>query len=167
MPTNNIDTLSSLFLSLRTELLDFARRRTNGHDAEDIVQDAYVNLYTRSDTGQWREPRAFLFRTISNLLIDRWRIQQRRQGHQADVTETEEIACQYPNPEKQLIDKQRLRKLLDVLDELPEINRHAFVLNRIDGLGHTEIAALLGVSCKTVQRYIERTIQHCLNRLDG
>ena len=165
MSASSSDALTSIFLSLRVELLAFARRRADVHVAEEIVQDAYLNLRSRANAGQWREPRAFLFRAIGNLAIDRWRVLQRQSASLSDVYETEEVACMQPNPETHLYGKQQLGKLQEALDELPEIVRHAFMLNRIDDLGHAEIAARLGVSSKTVQRHIERAMEHCLARM--
>ncbi len=135
------------------------------HGADDIVQDAYLNLCSHANVEHWREPRAFLFRTISNLTIDRWRVQQRQSTYLVDEVKTEDIVCQQPNPETKLCGKQQIAKLIDALEQLPDITRHAFILNRIDGLGHAEIATRLGVSSKTIQRHIERAMEHCLARM--
>jgi DNA-directed RNA polymerase specialized sigma24 family protein len=35
-------------------------------------------------------------------------------------------------------------------------------LNRLEGLSHAEIASRLGVSTKTIQRYVERALRICL-----
>ena len=126
------------------------------------MQDAYINLRSRANTEDWREPRAFLFRSISNLAIDRWRVQQRQLAYLPEDCETENIVCPHPNPEAQLSSKQQMQMLVEVFDQLPEATRHIFMLNRVDGLGHAEIATRLGISTKTVQRHIERAMQHCL-----
>lgn len=157
-----MDALTTTFLSLRAELLAFARRRTDGHGAEDIVQDAYINLCSRASPEEWREPRAFLFRTISNLSIDRWRVQKRQLGYLQDGCEAEDIVCPKPTPDVQLSSKQKMEKFLGAFDQLPETTRHIFILNRVDGLGHGEIATRLGISTKTVQRHLERAMQFCL-----
>ncbi len=135
------------------------------HGADDIVQDVYLNLCSRANIEHWREPRAFLFRTIGNLIIDRWRVQQRQLTYLDNECNTEDIVCPQPNSEGRLYSKQQIARLVDALDQLPEMTRHAFILNRIDGLTHIDIATRLGVSSKTVQRHIEHAMEHCLARM--
>ncbi len=48
------------------------------------------------------------------------------------------------------------RRILDAIEGLPEEEREAFSLVRIQGLTHNEAAGLLGVSAKTVQRRLNR-----------
>ena len=47
-----------------------------------------------------------------------------------------------------------MRKLQDALSNLSEIQRTTFLLNRIDGKKHKEIASLLGISQKAVEKRI-------------
>src|SRR6478672_4278579 len=44
------------------------------------------------------------------------------------------------------------RRMLEAIDKLPEDEREVFGLVRIQGLTHAEVAEVLGVSVKTVQR---------------
>jgi len=47
-----------------------------------------------------------------------------------------------------------MRKLQHALSNLSEIQRTTFLLNRIDGKKHKEIASLLGISQKAVEKRI-------------
>ena len=57
------------------------------------------------------------------------------------------------------------RRLLDAIDGLPEDEREAFDLVRIQGLTHGEAAEVLGVSAKTVQRRLDRGLRLLTERL--
>jgi RNA polymerase sigma factor (sigma-70 family) len=57
------------------------------------------------------------------------------------------------------------RRLLDAIDSLPEDEREAFDLVRIQGLTHGEAAEVLGVSAKTVQRRLDRGLRLLTERL--
>jgi RNA polymerase sigma-70 factor (ECF subfamily) len=57
------------------------------------------------------------------------------------------------------------RRMLEAIDSLPEDEREAFDLLRIQGLTYAEAAELLGVSLKTVQRRLDRGIQFLSERL--
>jgi RNA polymerase sigma factor (sigma-70 family) len=50
------------------------------------------------------------------------------------------------------------RRILAAIDGLPEDEREVFSLVRIQGLNHAEAAEVLGVSTKTVQRRIHRSL---------
>jgi RNA polymerase sigma-70 factor (ECF subfamily) len=50
------------------------------------------------------------------------------------------------------------RRMLDAIDHLPEDDREVFGLVRIQGLTQGEAADLLGVSAKTVQRRLNRSL---------
>jgi RNA polymerase sigma-19 factor, ECF subfamily len=53
-----------------------------------------------------------------------------------------------------------LRRLHASLAELPPLCRDAFLLNRIEDLTHAEIAARLGVSVRTIDRYMVKAWEH-------
>jgi RNA polymerase sigma-70 factor (ECF subfamily) len=57
------------------------------------------------------------------------------------------------------------RRILGVIDSLPEDEREAFDLVRIQGLTHGEAAEVLGVSGKTVQRRLDRGLRLLTERL--
>jgi RNA polymerase sigma-70 factor (ECF subfamily) len=51
------------------------------------------------------------------------------------------------------------RRMLEAIDSLPEDEREAFDLVRIQGLSYAEAAELLGVAPKTMQRRLDRGLQ--------
>jgi RNA polymerase sigma factor (sigma-70 family) len=57
------------------------------------------------------------------------------------------------------------RRMLETIDNLPEVEREAFDLVRIQGLTYAEAAELLGVSSKTVQCRLDRGIRLLTERL--
>jgi RNA polymerase sigma-70 factor (ECF subfamily) len=55
--------------------------------------------------------------------------------------------------------------MLEAIDSLPEDEREAFDLVRIQGLTYSEAAELLGVAPKTVQRRLDRGLRLLTERL--
>ena len=53
------------------------------------------------------------------------------------------------------------RRILGAIEDLPEGEREAFGLIRIHGLTQAEAAEVLGVSCKTVRRRLNRVCSCC------
>ena len=163
---DTMDRLTRCFLDIRDELVRFLTRRTGRSTAEDVVQDAWLNLQERGDPESWREPRAVLFTTAANLGTDT----QRREAHTdrlfARDSALPEQSCPRPGPESQAETESQLNSVAAALEQLPPQCREAFLLNRLDGLTHAEIAARLGVSTKTIQRHIERALRLCVQVLE-
>jgi RNA polymerase sigma-70 factor (ECF subfamily) len=57
------------------------------------------------------------------------------------------------------------RRMLEVIDSLPDDEQEAFDLVRIQGLTYAEAAELLGVAPKTVQRRLDRGLRLLTERL--
>jgi RNA polymerase sigma-70 factor (ECF subfamily) len=58
------------------------------------------------------------------------------------------------------------RRMLEAIDRLPDDEREVFGLVRIQGLTHGEAAQVLGVSAKTVQRRLNRSLLLLAEELD-
>jgi RNA polymerase sigma factor (sigma-70 family) len=58
------------------------------------------------------------------------------------------------------------RSMLEAIDHLPEDEREVFGLVRVQGLSHGEAAEVLGVSAKTVQRRLNRSLLLLAKELD-
>ena len=158
----SMDRLTHYFLTARKELLQFLTRRAGRNAAEDVAQDTWLRLRERSDPEAWRAPRAVLFTTAANLATD-----AHRRSTAADKLFSRDDVGEGPassgvDPEARADALGRLERLAAALEQLPPACREAFLLNRLDGLSHAQIAARLGISTKSVQRYIERALRACL-----
>lgn len=164
MSSADLDLLSCLFAEAQDDLAAFVSRRVGAQDAADVLQDTWLKLHEHGDMGTWREPRAVLFTTAGNLAVDHWR-QRYRHAQHFDGGEAPEVASPVPGPEAVVGDRRQAERLVAVLDELSCECRQAFLMNRLEGMTHREIAGRLGICTRTVQRHIERALGHCLARL--
>jgi RNA polymerase sigma factor (sigma-70 family) len=161
-----MDRLTRSFMEARDDLLRFLRRRGRRRAAEDIVQTVWLKLRERGDEQSWQEPRAVLFTTAANLGTDSHRRETAAERALSREAASAEATGHVPDPEAQADAVGQLERLAAALEQLPEQCRRAFLLNRLEGLTHTQIAAQLGVSAKTVQRHIERALRACLEVLE-
>lgn len=56
-------------------------------------------------------------------------------------------------------------RMLDAIESLPEEEREVFSLVRIQGMTHQEVAEILGISTKTVQRRLNRGLMLLASKL--
>lgn len=158
-------TLTNLYLQHSGELHTFARQRVGGQEAADVVHDTYLRVLQYADQSALENPRAYLYRVAANVATDRGIAQKKyneRLEHEVDLDSLDSAT---PSPEATIDAHQHLQRCLTALDELPVIYRHVFLLHRIDGLTQGEIADALGIPKRTVERYIAKTLEHCLERL--
>ncbi|AZE49934.1 Sigma-70 factor FpvI (ECF subfamily) [Pseudomonas chlororaphis] len=132
--------------------------------AEDVVHDAYVRVLERSSDTPIEQPRAFLYRTALNLVIDGHRRNALRQVEPLDVLDNEERFFS-PSPHTSIDHGQRLDMLQRALAELPVLCRESFLLRKLEGLSHPEIAERLGISRSLVEKHIVNAMKHCRVRV--
>ncbi len=136
----------------------------NRQVAEDVVHDAFVRVLERSSDTPIEQPRAFLYRTALNLVIDDHRRNALRQVESLEVLDSEERYFT-PSPHSTLDHSQRLEMLQRALAELPPLCRDSFLLRKIEGQSHPEIAAHLGISKALVEKHIVNAMKHCRLRI--
>ena len=147
------------------ELVGFLSARLgNAQAAEDVVHDAYVRVLERSGDEPIAQPRAFLYRTALNLVIDGHRRSSLRQAEPLEVLDSEERFYS-PSPQLLMDHDQRLAMIQKALAELPAACRECFLLRKIEGLSHPEIAERLGVSRSVVEKQIVNAMKHCRIRI--
>jgi RNA polymerase sigma factor (sigma-70 family) len=151
--------LAGLYQAHARELHGFARRHVGRQEAEDVVQDTYLHLLQRGNAATLEQPRPYLFRIAANLAVDMARktnVRLRYAGEGFGHCNPEAPA----SPEATAGGAMELRRLHASLCELPPLCRDAFLLNRIEDLTHAEIAARLGVSERTIDRYMVKAWAH-------
>lgn len=166
MSSDQSDDLAALFRAHRAELQASTYRRVGDRElAADIVQDAFLRYAAMDpmarEANSIEQPRFFLWRIVTNLIIDRERQAGRRGVHGSIDVFEDTLADAQPLPDRQFEASQRLTRLHAALEGLPPNCRDALLLNRLEGLSHQEIAQRLGVSPSMVSKYIMQALRHC------
>lgn len=147
-------------------LREFFRRRTNAStDIDDLVQETFLRLASRSDLRTIAGVEGYLFQVARNTLRDR----ARRTAVRVAANEVERSFSdpddEVPSPESVLLHKEALERVVACLSELPERTRTVFILHRFEHLQYNEIARRLGVSLSTVDKDIMKALTHIARRL--
>jgi RNA polymerase sigma-70 factor (ECF subfamily) len=92
----------------------------------------------------------------------RWELNEvaRRLDHEAYAVELRESAVGSPDPIAQESSQlsRNAARMIEAIEALPEDERETFCLVRVQGMTQADAAAVMGVSVKTVQRRLARTL---------
>jgi RNA polymerase sigma factor (sigma-70 family) len=166
MKAHRAISLTASFQEHYADLLRFLNRRLGcAERAADVAQDTYLRLAGLDSAARPIEDnRAFVFRIAGNLAIDSLRRDGRLARQRADE-DLPSLIDESPSHEAVVLSRECLHSLDNLLNELPANARQALLCNRVDGMTHAEIAALLGVSESMVAKYIAQALRHCRDGL--
>lgn len=141
------------------------RRGRTEHDADDLVQEAWLRLarYQREQTVA--EPEAFLMRAALNLSIDAFRARAVR-GEELLLDDVVLIDTA-PAAEAVLLAKERMARLSVCLARLTDKTRAVFLAHRLEGLSYQEIARLHGLSVSAVEKHIAKATLQLTSWMEG
>jgi len=160
------DPVGALYREHHGWLVALLRRRLQCRDgAADLAHDTFVRVLLKPEVlHEVREPRAYLTTIARGLLYDHWRRSSLEQAWlDALAALPEDLA---PSPEHTLHIHQTLQQLDDLLGRLAPKAREVFVLSQLQGLGYAQIALQVGVSERTVKRYMAQGFELCLSLMD-
>lgn len=142
----------------------------NRHDAEEVVQEAFLRAYqklsqfeARANFGTW------VYRIAANYTIDRMRQRQKEESRRqaapvvreesSDLDALHLVADEAPSPER-LTQSMELRKQMQqALDTLSQAERTAFVMRHWEGCGIEEISAVLKTNTSAAKNTVFRAVQ--------
>jgi RNA polymerase sigma factor (sigma-70 family) len=159
----DLDRLSSRY---RTPLTRFFERRMRGSaDVEDLVQEVFIRLARMNDLNEVQNLDGYVFQVAANLLRDHGRRLAVRGGRDGTV-ELDDLPEEAGfTPERVLLGKEALQRLVAALYELPEKTRMIFTLYHLESVRQVEIAKRLAMPISTVEKHLGRANAHLLRRV--
>jgi len=135
-------------------------------DAKNIVQDLFLYLWEHRDMlSNISNLNAFLFTLIKNRCIDHYRRYTRvdSKKESLDVIQERELHLKMEALQQfdmNMFTANEIEEILDkAIQNLPEKCRQVFILSRMEGLKHEEIAQQLDISVNTVQNHISTALR--------
>lgn len=130
----------------------------NEAEAEDVMQQAYVNAFVHLE--QFAE-RASFATWLTRIAVHEALARLRRRGRVVEIATMEdhgrpELLSKEPGPEQQALTGELRRALEQSLDALPEIYRAVFMLREVEGLTTAETADCLDASEDVVKTRLHR-----------
>lgn len=159
---------AEIFRRFHGPLVRYARRITNDEAvAYDVLQDVFMKLWEDRKTLTVKVSlKAMLYTMVRNRALNSLRRSKWISTDTAveDVGDPPEVA---PSGDDVLAAKDLRQHLQAWIDQLPGRRAEAFVLSRYNDLKHSEIAAIMGISERTVDTHILLALRDLRGRLDA
>lgn len=154
---------SSVFDKYSKDLHDFLYYKFGeSFNPKDKVQEAFIKLWQNCSKVSPNKAKSYLFTVANNLMLN-------EAAHQKVVLAYQKIAPKnYTNesPEFIMQENEYMQKLQKAISNLTEAQRAAFLLNRIEGKKHKEIAVILDISTKAVEKRIYGALKKLREDID-
>src|SRR5258706_10785426 len=132
------------------------RRGRSREDTEDLIQETFLRVKMYLDQGgEIREPEAFLVRTALNLSCDALRYEHRHLYARNPLDELA-IPDDGPSLDEVIEADQRLESLTRALNKAGPRTREIFLMHRLYGMPHRQIADHFDISQSAVEKHIAR-----------
>lgn len=161
-----VSAFEAVFNAFYAPLVNFARGILKDDAlAEEQVQEVFVQLWEKR--GGLKDEIVlfpYLITSVRNKCINQIQHRKVQKKYELHVRgERTDILHYEPND----VTEERLKKLYEALNGLPEKCRQVFELSRFQHLSHKEIAAELNISTKTVENQITKALKVLKKEMTG
>jgi RNA polymerase sigma-70 factor (ECF subfamily) len=147
------------------DLHDFIYYKFGGeHDPNDKVQVAFMKLWENCKDIIPEKAKSFLFSVANNTTLN---VIKHKKVVLKYELKSNKSNSNIQDPQFLLEEKEYMDKYQKALSNLTEEKRVAFLLNRVEGKKHKEIAEILGISRKAVEKRIYTALDQLRKEIDG
>ncbi len=160
----NEQLFSKLYRRYSKDLHDFIFYKFGEQfDPEDKVHEAFIKLWRNCKKVSPDKAKSYLFTVINNLTLND--IKHKKVVLKFQKTIKTNLTAE--SPQFVLEEKEYLEKFETALANLTEAQRVAFMLNRVEGKRHKEIAEILNISRKAVEKRIYSALEKLREDIEG
>jgi RNA polymerase sigma-70 factor (ECF subfamily) len=157
-------------------LFRLAYRMTgNEHDAEDVVQEAFLRAYRRLDRFESRANfGTWLYRIGVNCSLDMMRKRKTESSQRVHASgddpeasdPLDNVASTDPAPDRMMLSAEVKEKVQEAMKALSPVERTAFVLRHFEGHSIEEIGKSLGLGAGATKNSVFRAVQKLRRQLE-
>ena len=150
-----VEEFNRLVAKMQDKMYRLAYRIVKSEEgAMDVVQDSFVKVWKkREHLVSIEKKEAYLMTITRNMAIDKLRA---RKIETSDIDEHYDIKSNTADPEREMVGKQQLGLVMDVVNSLPENHRTVIHLRDIEGYTYKEISEMTGYNLEKVKVYLHR-----------
>jgi RNA polymerase sigma-70 factor (ECF subfamily) len=133
----------------------------NPSDVEDIAQEAFLRAYTVERGRPIEQPKSFLFRIAKHLALTQLTRKARQITDYIEDSDDPSVIQVDHSAEDEISARQILGLHCEAVAELAPQCRQVYLLRKVQGFSHKEIAEHLGIAVSTVEKHLMKAIGQC------
>ena len=144
----------------------------NETEAEDLAQDVFIKVFEKIGTFKGDSKfSTWLYRIATTTALDHLRSRKRkkRSGFLQAITGASEEKEQIPDfhhPGVSLDNKERAAVLFKAIETLPESQKAAYTLHKLEGLSYRDVSEVLNTTVSAVESLMSRANQNLRKQLE-
>lgn len=145
----------------------------NETEAEDLAQDVFIKVFEKIGTFKGDSKfSTWLYRIATTTALDHLRSKKRKkrfgflQSLSGDGGEEKEQIADFHHPGISLDNKERAAVLFKAIEELPENQKAAYTLHKLEGLSYSDVSEVLNTSVSAVESLMSRANQNLRKSLE-
>jgi RNA polymerase sigma-70 factor (ECF subfamily) len=150
------------------------RMLSNSQEAEDVVQDAFLRVYTNLERyDEHQKFSTWIYRIATNLCIDRLRKRKATFSLDAEMPEGEGsdwytlMPSNEDTPEKQLLLSESQAQIRESINALPEKYKSVVILRYMQDMSLQEISDVLSMPVTTIKTRLHRGREYLRKKLES
>ena len=156
-------TYKALFRRYYPSLIFYATRLVGEEEAENVVQDVFVELWKRKDNIEIGDQIQADLNVLKHRSVE--------EGYCVAMEEINQRRSEFYQPDnneviRRIEDKELRKEIHDAINELPDKCKEVFKLSYLHDMKNKEIADILGVSLRTVEAHMYKALKYLRGRLD-
>jgi RNA polymerase sigma factor (sigma-70 family) len=165
LETHNRRTMSPVSTAF-LENYDFLKRFlarffSDRHDIEDVAQETYLRAYVAEQQKDIEQPKAYLFRIAKNVALTKLTKKSEKITDYIEESSASMVIECGASADSEVEAEESLGVYCEAVAALPEKCRQVFLLRKVHGLSHKEIAQRMSLSVSSVEKYLLRGILEC------
>ena len=154
--------VSHVFLENNTFLKKFLKRFLyQDQDIEDVVQETYIKACNAERIKDIEHPKAYLFSIAKNLALNELGRKSRKMTDFIEECEAANMAEPSESLEEHMQAEESVALYCQAASLLPERCRRVYLLRKVHGLSHKEIADHLEISLSAVAKHLTKGMLSC------
>lgn len=146
----------------------------NAEDAEEITQDTFVTVFKNINSFQEKSQLStWIYRIAINKSIDFIRSKKRQKRFakftelfKSNNEEVEHLSSNFDHPGVLLEQKENIARIFNAINDLPENQKTALILSKLENKSQKEVAEIMNLSPKAVESLIQRAKVNLLKKID-
>lgn len=142
----------------------------DSENAEDVLQETFIKVYESVNTFlQNASLHTWMHRILVRKCLDKMRRQKARNALQAWLPGwmAQEKRPEFNHPGIKMENKEKATVLFNAIKTLPDNQRTAFTLIKIEGLSYNEVSEIMALSSKAIESLISRAKQNLQKKLSS